>query len=99
MKLDPSEIAEIAEALAPRVADILERRLSDRPEWAMSVSEAAVWANVPESVVRDAIRTGRLPCVKIGRSIRIRRRDLFHVRKDNRDDDTKNVGLNAGTHG
>lgn len=32
MKLEQHEIDAIAEALAPRVAEILERRLADRPE-------------------------------------------------------------------
>ena len=36
--------------------------------------------DVPERVVRDAIESGRLPAIKIGRQIRVRRSDLFLVR-------------------
>ena len=77
MQLDNAEITAIADALAPKVADILERRLSSRPEWAMSVSEAAAWARVEPHTIRDAIKVGKLACLKIGRSVRIRRSDLF----------------------
>lgn len=80
MKLEQSEIEELARALAPIVADALEKKLSDRPEWCFSISEAAAWANVAEHVVRDAIEDGRLPAVRIGRQIRVRRSDLFCVR-------------------
>ena len=79
MKLDPDEIAAIADALAPRVAKILERRLSERPEWAFSIAEAAAWAQVEPQVIRRAIADGRLPCIRIGRSVRIRRADLFGI--------------------
>jgi len=41
MRLDSTEITAIATELAPLVADILEQRLSARPELAMSISEAA----------------------------------------------------------
>ena len=54
MRLDADEITALADALAPLVADVLERRLSERPEWAMSVSEAAAWANVTEDAIRHA---------------------------------------------
>lgn len=80
MRLDDKDVQAIAAALAPAVADILERRLSERPEWAYSVGEAAAWANVQQHVIRQAISDGRLPCVKLGRSIRIKRSDLFHVK-------------------
>ncbi|MFH1921738.1 MAG: helix-turn-helix domain-containing protein [Planctomycetota bacterium] len=83
MKLDPDEIAAIAEALAPKVADILERRFSEQPQWALSVAEAASWAEVEPHVIRDAISDGRLPAVRIGRQVRIRRSDLFAVRNGN----------------
>ena len=79
MKLDSAEIDAIADALAPRVAEILERRLSERPELAMSIPEAAVYAQVEEHTIRNAIRVGRLPCFKVGHSTRIRRADLFRV--------------------
>lgn len=82
MKLDPSEIQAIAAELAPLVADVLERRFAERPEWAFSVSEAAAWCQVEGHVIRDAIADGRLPHIKIGRSIRIRRSDLFAVKED-----------------
>ena len=84
MKLDAEEIEAIAEALAGRVAEILERRFSERPEWAFSVSEAAAWLRVEPHVIRDAIADGRLPCIRIGRSVRIRRCDLFEVRPNDR---------------
>lgn len=80
MILTDSEIAAIAQALAPVVADILEERFSRQPEWAFSIPEAAAYAQVEEHVIRDAIADGRLACIKIGRSIRIRRSDLFAVR-------------------
>lgn len=83
MRLEPSEIQAIADALAPAVADIIERRLSERPEWAMSVSEAAAFANVPEDSVRHAIKVGKLRTLRIGNNLRIRRSDLFAVRTDN----------------
>lgn len=67
MKLDPQEIQAIAAELAPAVADILEHRLSERPEWARSIPEAAAFAQIEEHVVRDAIAEGRLPHIKIGR--------------------------------
>lgn len=77
MKFDAAEITALADALAPAVADILEARLSERPEWAFSVSEAAAWANVPEESIRHAIRSGKLPCLRVGNNVRIRRCDLF----------------------
>ena len=83
MRLDDDEIRALASALAPAVADLLERRLAERPEWAYSIAEAAAWADVAEHVVRDAIADGRLPCVRLGRQIRIRRSDLYGVRHDN----------------
>ena len=79
MHLDPAEITAIADALVPRLVDQLERRFEQRPEWAMSISEAAAWCQVEPHVLRDAISDGRLPCIKIGRSIRIRRSDLFAI--------------------
>lgn len=92
MRLEPDEICAIAEALAPLVADILEARLDERPEWARSIPEAAAFADVPEKTIRQAIEDGRLPVVRIGRQVRIRRSDLFalrgkpHARKENGDD-------------
>ena len=80
MRLDPSEIEALAAALAPAVADLRERRLSERPELACSIQEAAAIVNVPEHVIRDAVEDGRLPCFRAGRSVRIRRSDLFRVR-------------------
>jgi excisionase family DNA binding protein len=80
MRLDPSEIEAFADSLANRVADILEQRLSERPELACSIQEAAAIVNVPEHVVRDACEDGRLPCFRAGRSVRIRRSDLFAIR-------------------
>jgi len=79
MKFEPDEINAIAESLAPRVADILEARLSESTTWAMSIPEAAAWARLPEDAVRHAIRTGRLPAVQVGRNVRIRRCDLFGI--------------------
>ena len=76
MRLEPHEIAALAEALAPLVADELERRLAERPEWAKSIPEAAAYAEVELHQVRDAIADGRLPVLRIGRSVRIRRSDL-----------------------
>lgn len=84
MKLEPSEVEALADALAPRVADLLERRLSERPELACSISEAAAIVNVAEHVIRDACEDGRLPCFRAGRSVRIRRCDLFRVREGER---------------
>ena len=82
MRLDPDEISAIAQSLAPLVADILERRLGKTPQWAMSISAAAAWANVPEDAIRHAIRAGKLPAIKIGNQIRIRRADLFVVKRE-----------------
>lgn len=83
MRLDPDEITALAESLASRVASILERRFSERPEWCFSPSEAAAWLQVDEHVVRHAIRAGKLPAVKLGNQVRIRRSDLFLVRGSN----------------
>jgi len=80
MRLDSSEITAIASELAPKVAAIIERHLEERPEWAMSVPEAAAWASVPEHTIRDAIASGRLSSVKVGHQVRIKRCDLFVVR-------------------
>jgi excisionase family DNA binding protein len=77
MHLDDTEVQAIAEAIAPRLADILERRLSETPQWAMSISEAATWAQVSEDSIRHAIKVGRLPVVRVGHNVRIRRSDLF----------------------
>ena len=79
MQFDSDEIRELAAALAPLVADIIEARLDDRPEWCRSVAEVAAWLDMPQSKVREAISSGRLPCIRIGRSIRIRKADLFRV--------------------
>ncbi|MGI6417429.1 MAG: helix-turn-helix domain-containing protein [Thermoguttaceae bacterium] len=80
MRLEPEEITALADALAPRVADILERRLAELPELAMSVPQAAAIARLEEHVIRDAIADGRLPAIRIGRSLRIRRSDLFRLK-------------------
>lgn len=80
MKLDPEEIQAIAQALAPAVADIIEQRLCELPELAMSIPEAAAIARVEEHSIRNAIRDGRLPSFKCGHSVRIRRADLFTVK-------------------
>jgi excisionase family DNA binding protein len=77
MRFDPDEIEAIADALAPRVADILEARLTEMPELAMSVAEAAAYCQVEPYCIRDAIEDGRLPALRLGRSVRIRRCDLF----------------------
>jgi len=77
MHLDGSEIRAIADALAPRVADLIAQRLDERPELAMSISEAAALIAVEQHVIRAAIADGRLPFLKLGRSIRIKRADLF----------------------
>ena len=81
MHLELSEIESLAESLASRVADVLEERFSKRPEWCFSPSEAAAWANIPEDAIRHAIRAGKLPCVKIGNNIRIKRSDLFAAKQ------------------
>ncbi len=83
MNLDPSEIQAIAQALAPAVADILAERFESRPEWCFSISEAAAWLQVDEHVVRHAIRAGKLPAVKLGNQVRIKRADLFLARPSN----------------
>ena len=83
MKLDASEVRAIAQSLAPIVADILAERFESRPEWCFSPSEAAAWLQVDEHVVRHAIRAGKLPAVKLGNQVRIRRSDLFLVRGSN----------------
>ncbi len=80
MRLEQQEVEALAEALAPKVAGLLAERFERQPEWAKSVSEAAAWAEVPEHTVRDAVASGRLPCVRVGRQIRIRRSDLFGLR-------------------
>ena len=80
MRWDSDEIDALAETLAPKLVDLIVRRLEERPEWAMSIPEAAAWARVEPHVIRRAIADGRLPCLRIGRSVRIRRADLFRVR-------------------
>lgn len=80
MRFDPSEIQAIADALAPAVAEIIATRLEDRPELACSIREAAAIVNVPEHVIRDACEDGRLPCFRAGRSVRIKRADLFRAK-------------------
>jgi excisionase family DNA binding protein len=80
MRLDAAEIQAIAEALAPAVADILERRLTALPQLALSIPEAAAMIQAEPHVIRDAIADGRLPALRLGRSVRIRRSDLFRVR-------------------
>lgn len=80
MRLDADEITAIADALAPRVADIIERRLCQLPDLAMSIPEAAEYAKVEEHTIRNAIRDGRLPHFKCGHQVRIRRSDLFGVK-------------------
>lgn len=60
MRLEREEIEALADSLAHRVADILERRLCKLPELAMSIPEAAAYAKVEESTIRNAIRDGRL---------------------------------------
>lgn len=87
MRLDEQEVQAIAAALAPRVADILEQRLSELPEWAMSIQEAAAWVRTETHVIRDAVTSGRLPCVQVGRTIRIRRSDLFGLNRERFEDD------------
>ena len=79
MRLDADEIRAIADALVPALADELERRLCQWPEMAMSVPEAAAYAKVEESAIRNAIAAGRLPCCKIGNAVRIKRSDLFRL--------------------
>ena len=84
MKLETEEIRELASALAPEVARLVAAKLEERPEWAFSIGEAASWAQVEEHVIRRAIREGRLRCVRIGRSIRIPRAELFRsARQEN----------------
>lgn len=85
MHLDHHEIEALADALAPRVADILEQRLSERPELAMSIPEAAAYVRVEPHTIRNAIASGRLPVCKIGHAVRIRRCDLFTLRGENSD--------------
>ncbi len=83
MNLDPSEVQAIAESLAPLVANLLAERFESRPEWCFSVSEAASWLQVDEHVVRHAIRAGKLPAVRLGNQVRIRRSDLFLAKPSN----------------
>lgn len=80
MRLDPSEIEALADALAPKVAHIIERRLSEQPQLALSVPEAAAYIRVEQHAIRNAIAAGRLPVCKIGHQVRIRRSDLFTLR-------------------
>jgi len=79
MRLDPDEIRAIADALAPAVADLIERRLAERPEWAFSVAEAAAWADVSEDAIRHALKSGKLRRVKVGHNLRIPRADLLRL--------------------
>jgi excisionase family DNA binding protein len=79
MRLEQAEIEAIADRLADLVAEKLETRLADLPEWAFSIAEAAACINVPDHVIRDAIRSGQLRAAKVGKSIRIRRSDLFRL--------------------
>ena len=51
--------------------------MSERPEWCFSIGEAASWLEVPEDSIRHAIKAGKLPAIRIGNNIRIRRSDLF----------------------
>lgn len=80
MRLDREEIQAIAEALAPLTADILKREVCEWPEMAKSIPEAAAYAKVEESTIRNAIRDGRLPHFKCGHQVRIKLSDLFTVR-------------------
>lgn len=82
MQLDPQEIEAIAEKLAPKVASLIAQRLEERPELAMSIPEAAAIARVEQHVIRAAIQEGRLPHLRIGKSIRIPRSALFGLRGD-----------------
>lgn len=81
MKFDHDEIQALATALAPAVADIILQRLDDLPGLAKSIPEAAAFCQVEEYQIRDAIASGRLPHIKIGRSVRIRRSDLFAAKQ------------------
>lgn len=85
MRLDAEEIAAFAAALAPAVADIIERRLSERPELSMSIPEAAAYVRVEPHTIRNAIAAGRLPVCRIGNQVRIKRCDLFSIRGETSD--------------
>ena len=80
MKLEPDELEALAASLAPLVAAKLAERLEESPQWAMSVPEAAAWAKLEEHCIRGDIDSRRLPCVRVGRQVRIRRSDLFSIR-------------------
>ena len=86
MQFDREEIEHLARALAPQIADILEARLSELPQWAFSIAEAAAWARLPEHVVRAAVANGRLRVVHVGRQLRIRRSELFGLKADQPDE-------------
>ena len=58
MGLEPAEITALAEALAPRLAELLARRFEERPEWAFTIPEAASWARVEPYAIRAAIPLG-----------------------------------------
>lgn len=76
--------AGILEQLAARVAD-LERQVAElksapapiapTDDDLISVAQAAKLRDCSVAAVHKAIQRGRIPCVRIGRAVRVRRRD------------------------
>ncbi len=52
------------------------KALRDSPPWIMGVDEVAVVLGRSERSVRDDIRRGRIPHLRIGGAIKVRRGDL-----------------------
>jgi excisionase family DNA binding protein len=42
-------------------------RFAELPDW-LTVREVALWLRKPTSAIYDWVRTGRIPCVRVGRS-------------------------------
>jgi excisionase family DNA binding protein len=74
-ELGPDELAELADALAPLLADRLGSPPSGTAEL-LSVAEAARIARCHEETIRRAVRAGALVSARAGRAVRIDHHDL-----------------------
>jgi excisionase family DNA binding protein len=62
----------------------------------LDVDQAAELLNVKVSWIRDATRTGKLPCLKVGRHVRYTRSMLEAWLADQRDDGAKSWRRRTG---
>lgn len=74
--LDPGTLDRLAEALWPGLAARLDARPVEAPERLLSCAEAAQRAGVCDETIRRAVRRGKLPAGRAGRSLRIDPADL-----------------------